>query len=162
MLLVALLATTALAAPQSGRFDRVQSQATVDQICATAVDEAAASVNWMIRPLARPRLSEVATACPGYRFDLQGERFQVQCDGKPPFDWTVGKTGAWEADDGESMTVSLKRSGDALVLDFTGEDGGKTFTYDFGADGALRVTQQVRSSHLPTPMTWTLAYRRSE
>ena len=163
MLIVALLVTTASAAPsQSGRFERAQPTAQVDQICAAAVEDAVGSLAWLIRPIARPRLKAVATACPAYRFDIQGDQFEVQCDGKPAFAWTVGKAGTWTSDDGEVMTVHLDREGEALVLDFAGQDGGKSFTYEWDTEGALRVTQRVRSDHLPAPMTWTLAYSRSE
>jgi hypothetical protein len=162
MIVLALLTTTTLAGPASGRFERAQPAAEVERICATAVDEAASQLSWVIRPLARPRLTGLATACPTYTFDLQGDAFRVQCAGKPAFDWTVGKTGPWTTAEGETVTVSLARRDDALILDFAGKDGGKAFTYRFGPAGDLSVTQRVYSSHLVTPMQWTLAYRRAD
>ena len=83
-----------------------------------------------------------------------GDRFRIQCEGKPPFEWTIGRTGSWTDVEGESFTVTLSRLDQSLNLTFQGEKGSKRFTYRFGPTD-LRVTQQVSSEQLPAPMTWS-------
>lgn len=155
------LATAALAAPPtvSTRFESNQSASAIEAILAQATETSVKSVHWTVRSFARPKLEPLATACPAYTTSVEGGQFKVQCDGKDPFEWTIGKSAPFQSKEGETMTASLTRTGDVLVMDFRQEGGGKSFTYDFSGDD-LTVTQQVYSKHLPVPMTWTLSYAK--
>jgi hypothetical protein len=123
-----------------------------------AVEEGAAGVSWLYRPIARSRLAPVATACPAYTFAIDGDRFRVHCEGRDPFEWTVGVTGPWTDPDGQARVVSLTRSGTSYTLVIENDQGGKRWVYAF-AGSSLTVTQEVFSPHLSVPMRWTLTYR---
>jgi hypothetical protein len=150
------------APPAAASFDLSQPPAVVQGILDRAVEQGVAQVSWALRPLARPRLASVATACPRYHVRVQGVVFSVQCEGKKTFEWTVGKTGPWTDGHGTTHQVSLTRTGDILRLTFQGDEGGKSWAYDFSTEGALRVTQTVSSAHLAQPMSWVLDYVASK
>lgn len=154
-----LFLATAWADVPSGRWVKTTSpehtQAEIDR----AVDEAAQGVSWMYRGIARPKLAEQAVACPAYRFSGEGERFKVQCEGRDPFEWTVGERGTFTDDKGQELTAELQRR-DASTYELVIEapKGGKRWRYIFGEQGALRVEQEVFSEHLDAPMRWSLDY----
>ncbi len=156
-----LLALPVLARASSGksRYLRATPDAETERILAAAVDRAAANVSWVYRGIARPRLAEVATACPAYTFHIEGDAFQVACDGRDPFRWQVGQTGSFTDPKGAEQQVELLRKGSAYHLTIKGDQGGKAWVYAFGDGGALRVEQRVFSPHLGEDMVWTLDYR---
>jgi len=156
-----LTALAGAAAPAAATYQLRQDSVASQRILDAAVEEGVNQVSWALRPLARPRLAEVATACPEYRVSIQGDQYSVQCRGKDPFSWTIGKTGPWTSRAGKTLTVALTRSGDVFRLSFTETDGGKSWVYDFSGEDTLRVTQSVTSAHLGKPMTWSLDYRRA-
>jgi len=154
-----LMSLLGLASPPSGpaRYVAAQSDQEVERILDHTVDETVKGLSWAIRPLARPRLEPLATACPAYQVTIQGASFRIQCEGKDPFTWKVGDSGPWTSPEGKTMQVSLKKQGAAYVLDFKGEQGGKRYTYDFSSQGLI-VTQQIYADQLSEPMQWSLRY----
>jgi len=135
-----------------------QPQSKVQAILDGAVESAVSEFSWALRPMVRPKLAPLATACPSYDVHIDGPAFRIQCKGKDPFEWTVGKSDAWTSPDGRQMTVTLRQEGARFHLDFVGKEGGKTYIYDFAGDG-LVVTQKIYADKLPSPMQWTLSYR---
>lgn len=160
MLILSLIGSALAGTPEPGtRFVADQPKTQIDATLEAAVDKTVSGFSWALRPLARPRLEPLATACPAYTFHIQGDEFRVRCDGKDAFTWQAGHSGPWTSKEGETVTVSLTRSGTTWALDFSGDNGGKVFTYAFQGS-SLTVTQKVYSDKMPEPMVWTLTYSK--
>lgn len=158
-----LLGTAAIAAAAEPgeRWVRATPQAETTQIIDRAVDAAAANVSWAFRGIARPQLAKHATACEGYRFEIEGDRFQVRCDDEEPFAWTVGQKGTISGADGRESTVDLRRQGSTYDLKIESARGGKSWRYAFDDGDRLVVTQRIFSPHLSEDMVWVLTYQRA-
>jgi len=165
-----LVASLALAEPPApdlpalatGRFVLAEPAAVYNPRLDAAVEEAIASLNFLIRPLAGLRLRPAVyeTVCPDLRLTLDAQVFTVQCaDGQPETrhldgrDWT-------HMDDGDLYRVRIVREGRSIAVSSTGERGGQANTYAFTPDGCLSLQGSIFSESLPAPLRWTLPYRR--
>lgn len=158
---VLLCSTPAFAGGAQGRYIPSQSDSAVKAELDRAVEEGVQQVSWALRGLARPQLAKTTKACPAYDFAIEGADFRVQCQGRDPFSWTVGKSGTWTDDKGDEVKVDLKATGErSWLIDFEASAGGKRIHYQFDEGGGLTVTQEVYSSHLAEPVRWTLLYRK--
>jgi hypothetical protein len=138
---------------------RVETQAQALEITTAAVEAAANQMPWVVRPVARTKLQQVAFACPAYDFRWDAAEFRVQCVDSKPFTWKVGQQGTWVDDRGVAHPVSFTRTGDRFELTLGGDDGTKSWIYDFRLPGSMTLTQTVASSYLTAPMRWVLHYR---
>jgi hypothetical protein len=160
LLLALVCAASAQDLGATGRFVPNQDRATIDAELSAAVQRSAASVPVIYRVIARSRLAEVAQACAGYTTALDGDVFTVQCDGRPPFTWTIGTSGRW-SDGRETFEVTSKREQSTIRLDLRGQQGGKRYAYTF-ADGGLEVAHEIYSPQLAESMRWTLTYTKAD
>lgn len=133
-----------------------------DQV-APAIDRCLASVNPLIRLVAKGRLSETNKPYASVTIAIQGPKVSVQRPGAPIVSGpSNGSFFAWTREDGEQLQVSLKLTGTKrLVQTFKAKDGQRVNTYELTEDGKdLRMAVQVSSDKLPQPLTYTLAYAR--
>ncbi|MFK7930996.1 MAG: hypothetical protein AB8H79_22615 [Myxococcota bacterium] len=132
--------------------------ADVQRVRSEAVERSVMSVSWLFRGFARRRLAKVATACPAYQLVVRDPHFEVKCDGNAVFVWTLGKTGTWTTETGDVVDVLLTEKPGGFELQFTSGDSGKRFTYIYGENGTLRVSQRIHSGMLPVPVEYGLDY----
>ncbi|TVQ90049.1 MAG: hypothetical protein EA397_13915 [Deltaproteobacteria bacterium] len=156
-----LLTLAATATPPQGTYLKATPEAQAKAEIERAVDEAAKGVAWAFRGMARPRLAKHATACERYIFEPAGDEFRVQCDGRDPFEWPLGKRDTFTDERGNQVTAEVTEDDGAYTVVIEGDQGGKRWLYRFGDDGGLRVTQEIFSPHMSQPMRWTLDYQRS-
>ncbi|MFK7929703.1 MAG: hypothetical protein AB8H79_16035 [Myxococcota bacterium] len=160
MLMSLLLMSATAAVPQgTTRHALSEPKAQVDAKLSKAVEETVGQIPWAFRGIARPKIAPLATACPAYRFHIEGPSFEVQCDGKDPVKIDVGGTFNWTSPEGDPFVGTLTKAADTYTLNFAGGSGSKRFIYNFGGS-ALVVTQEIRSPRLTAPMRWSLNYAR--
>jgi len=144
-------------------FRLAHPQAVVQAIRGAGIERSVQAVNWFIRGFARHRLEQVATACPAYQILVDDPHFQVICDGNTVFEWTLGQTGTWTTETGDTVGVTLIEHPSAFELHFdAGKGAGKSFHYAWDDRGGLVVTQQITSPRLPVPVRYALTYRAVE
>lgn len=162
------LVATALGAPEaqaaggslagSFKLDLTKS----DQVAA-AIDRCLASVNPLIRMVAKGRLTETNKPYASVTIAIQGAKVSVQRPGAPVVSGpSNGSFFSWTREDGEKLEVSLKLTGTKhLVQTFKAKDGMRVNTFDLTEDGQdLRMAVRVSSDKLPQPLSYTLAYAR--
>ncbi|MFH1466382.1 MAG: hypothetical protein ABIO70_18505 [Pseudomonadota bacterium] len=152
-----------LPALATGRFLLAETPAEYGPRLDAAVDEAIASLNFLIRPLAGLRLRPAvdATVCPDLRLTLVGEVFTVQCaGGEVELRYLDGRDQSY-LDGSDPYRIRVTREGRSIAVVHTGERGGQAKRYTFTEDGALRLEGTIFSSSLPAPLRWTLPYRRA-
>jgi len=132
--------------------------ADVQQVRIEAIERSVMGVSWLFGGFARRRLAKVATACPAYQLLVRDPHFEVKCNGEAVFVWSLGKTGTWTTETGDVVDVLLSEQTGGFELQFTSGDSGKRFTYIYGAQGTLRVSQRIHSGMLPVPVEYGLDY----
>jgi len=135
------------------------SDEAVEAVRQAAIERSVQSVSWFFRGFARSRLNKVATRCGAYRLVVSDPDFRVECNGDTVFAWTFGKTGTWTTETGDVVDVHLTEQPGGFELQFLTGNAGKTFTYVYGPDGDLRVSQKIHSPSLPVPVEYGLDYR---
>ncbi len=160
--LLIMLASAVAARPDipSNEFILAFSAGKTSAIREDAIDRSAMSVNWFFRGFARNRLREVTTACKAYRLVIDAPKFEVYCEGKQVFRWTMGQTGTWTTETGDVVDVDLSYDESSYTLVFDSPGGSKTFNYAYLGNDRLRVTQTIESSRLPTPVSYSLEYTK--
>lgn len=126
------------------------------------MDEAIASLNFLIRPLAGLRLRPAvdATVCLDLRLTMDAQSFTVQCvGGEAETRYLDGREQFYL--DGDPYRIRVTREGRSIAVGHTGERGGQANRYIFTEDGALRLEGTIFSSSLPAPLRWTLPYRKA-
>ncbi len=127
-----------------------------------AITRGTAPMNFAIRPLAR-RL--IAKANPPYQrivISQAGLTASLHLDARPliqtPLD---GSWVRWIREDGGIDRVTGQWSYPAFVVYYQGEDGARVQKYLLDADGrTLRLYVELTSPRLPSPIDYTLVYRR--
>lgn len=135
------------------------SDEAVEAVRQAAIERSVQSVSWLFRGFARSRLNKVATKCGAYRLVVSDPDFRVECNGDTVFAWTFGKTGTWTTETGDVVDVHLTEKPGGFELRFLTGNAGKTFTYIYGPNGDLRVSQKIHSPSLPVAVEYGLDYR---
>jgi hypothetical protein len=168
-LLLLLLATATHAFAQQaqpvleGRFvqrDQAADQRSID----TGIERVAQAFPALLRPLVRPYLAGVTGHCAQPDFAWEGPVLVYSCgddellrrvpDGAP-FTWLP-------PGEDESTTVVLKKLDQHRVsMSFSRELGGRTQTFELGADGIMREHLVYHSDKLPVPLEYTLEFVRA-
>lgn len=145
------------ASPKDGRYtlDKARS-ASVDK----AIEEVVAKMNFVIRPIARSRLTKTNT--PSTKLSIAvADQIEIGLDPKPVTAPSDGKAVAWTRPDGETFQVSVRQEGARLVETFTGKDGSRRNTFSLLDGGkCLAMDVQVESPKLPEPVRYRLVYAR--
>ena len=160
-MLIALWATVALAEPElTGTWRLAEDPAALAQTHAKAIDDAVASLPWIMRPMARPFLKNSVNNCAALGLTFDAERFALTCDDRPPLDRVRGPAKTeFVGIDGDSYTLELDVTDASAQLTFTGERGGQRSHFRRDGD-ALVLRKEIFSQHLPQPIVWEVSYER--
>lgn len=127
-----------------------------------AVDKAVARMGFVLRPFARRRLEHTNRPAQELHLALGPTHHELRFDARAPIR-TPGNGQAipWTREDGERFMVRTTLAGPDLTQRFEAPDGTKTNRFRLDPDGLhLRLQVTVESPSLPTPLTYTLVYRR--
>jgi len=158
-----LLVLPAVASPPAGGvFHPKETTQAVQRRFDAAVQASVASMNWLFRSLARPRIQASVHWCRELELRLTHEVFWSRCDDEAPFVRRFDAHGGTVPDDqGDPMDVSLERRGDRLVLTFENDKARQTTEYRFEDADDLRVDVTITSVDMPVPLAWEIEYERA-
>ncbi|QUX97863.1 hypothetical protein C0J08_21690 [Marinomonas sp. CT5] len=162
-LLTALLSVGAQAAENhlAGRWllqDADSTQAKLDE----AVENVAQEMNFFIRALARPVLKKQTQICHQWLLGWQAKQFQWQCDNAEIDSIPITASGEVIKKDEEGVEISgtYQQTNDAVIVVLESERGKRTNTWKQVGDNELLFTVKLESEKLPTPLTWSLTYKK--
>lgn len=158
--LCVLAVAPALAHPLSGTWTIEGSEAAVRARMDTAVDEAAAQLNFLIRELGRSKLRTAAKVCSAYTFVVGESRWVSQCDAGRRYERPLSGEHKTTDADGDPVTSHLTLAGDGATLAWLGESGGRRNQFKVQGD-TLVLSARIESGSLDKPMQWQLEYRRA-
>lgn len=160
-LVIAFAVLPAMAAPPplQGTFTLIPEQSDdVNQ----AIQSTVAQLNFLIRPIARGRLTKTNKPYQKVILGLTENEISIVTDLRAPIRTKPeGTPIKWTREDGEIFDVSTVWDGTTLKQTFAAEDGQRVNEYRANEDGqgmTLQVT--VSSSKLKEPLRYRLAYKR--
>lgn len=157
-----LLAVASAAEPElTGRYSLAEPPAALVTKHEEAVEQALKQLPWAFRPFARSRLAQAVRNCAVVELRLDPTTFRSRCDDDGPVTHARGADSALTGDDGKRYTVALTTTAESATISFTGDEGGQRTIYAPQPDGALLLTKELFSPHLPKPVRWTVRYRRT-
>lgn len=145
----------------SGRYRYVGGAPQREQLL-QSIDEVVSEMNFVVRPIARSRISEAVSPNRPLEFDFDGGAVTFRNPALPPLRADLGGTPTrWTNQDGATMTVHATLDGTTLKLQFTGDGANSHYTYRFCEEtGRLQVRARVTHDRLPKALTYRLNYRR--
>jgi hypothetical protein len=156
-LLILLLAAAPLGALQPvGRWEL----ANVPDL-PSAIERAVAPMNALVRPFARALLARINPVFRQLQVDRTESEITIQFEDRPalrlPADGTPVE---WFHSAREKLRIMARMNGDDLEQTYQTTEGERTtvFHVDPGSR-LLRLHVTVRSGRLPSPLTYTVAYR---
>jgi hypothetical protein len=154
---------TAVAAAEpdlSGTWVLAEEPTTLARTHAVAVDDAVASLGWVMRPLARPLLRNSVNNCDQLTIALSPDQFTLACDDRPPLNRARGAESTTQIGlDGDTYALTLDVTETTLQLTFDGERGGQKSHFRREGDHLI-LQKQIFSTHLPEPIRWEVKYSR--
>jgi hypothetical protein len=125
------------------------------------IEAATASMNFVIRPIARGRLKKTNPVYRRIRIERSGAEYVFQYDERQiqrvPAD---GRAVDWKREDGEVLRLSVHPDHDDLVQTYQAKDGERTNLFHLDpAAHTLQLRVTVTSPRLPGPVAYTLAYQ---
>ena len=138
--------------------DADSTQAKLDE----AVENVAQEMNFFIRALARPVLKKQTQICQQWTLGWQTEQFQWQCDDAKADNIPLTANGEVIKKDEEDIEISgtYQQTADSVVVILESERGKRTNTWKQVSDDELLFTVKLESEKLPTPLTWSLSYKK--
>jgi len=161
MIVTALLISTAAHA-QDARLQGVFVNPTQsEQPIKRAVDEGAAQINFLLRPIARSRLKKTNPNITRVEIVRSGEEVTLHLGtSKPATARPGGTTVKWSRDD-EEFDLALTWEGTTLAQAFTAPDGKRVNRYTLSPDGnTLSLEITLTSDMLKKPVKYTLTFKR--
>jgi hypothetical protein len=129
----------------------------------SAIDVSVEHMNFIIRPIARRRLAKANRLAEHVEFEVRPDTLAVTFDAMNPIITPLnGDSAAWKrGGTHEWYQVRIETSGDTLRQVIKTDDGQRENDFVFLDDGA-RVALHVilTAERLPTPLRYTLLYRR--
>ena len=160
LFLVPVFAVLSLSAQDyalSGTWNQVKS----DDIAA-AINHTVAVMNFIMRPIARSRLSKLNPAYKKVAIAISDKEVLVKLDEREPIHMPPGgKPAPWTREDGEKFMVAAQVTRDQLIQTFKNEDGERTNVFTLSPDGkSLALSATVKSPQLPKPLTYAISFGR--
>ena len=156
-----LLFSVALAAPPvTGTWTLAEAPDALAHKHAAALELGLSRLPWAMRPLAKGQLTKTIRNCAQVELSVEGGTFRARCGAGKPFGRAFGATAPFTGDDGKPYEITLTESDTAVVLRFSGEQGGQQTTYTQQADGSLLITKEIFSPWLEAPFSWAVRYTR--
>jgi hypothetical protein len=150
--------------PRFERSYRYASGETGEAAIKAAVEEAVRELNPLIRGIARRRMLDANKVIPQLGFDLSGDPLVASYVGgrviEAPAD---GRPVAWTDQYGDTVQVTHRVTNGALLQTMAGSKGDRRNRYRFSDDGkSMTMSVDIRSARLPSPLQYSLEYRRIE
>lgn len=138
--------------------DADSTQAKLDE----AVENVAKEMNFFIRALARPVLKKQTQICNLWLLGLQEIQFQWQCDDAEADTISVTAKSELIKVDEEDVEIfgTYQQTNDSVVVILESERGKRTNTWKQVGENELLFTVKLESEKLPTPLTWSLTYKK--
>jgi hypothetical protein len=138
--------------------DADSTQAKLD----VAVENVAQEMNFFIRALARPVLKKQTQICNLWLLGLQEIQFQWQCDDAEADTISVTAKSELIKVDEEDVEIfgTYQQTNDSVVVILESERGKRTNTWKQVGENELLFTVKLESEKLPTPLTWSLTYKK--
>ena len=129
-----------------------------------AIEAGVKKVNFVIRSMARSRLTNVNPAVKRVAIERANDAITVTFDERKPVRMpTDGSTIKWTREDGQIYDVQLQQKDEQLVQTFKNEEGQRTNTYKLSPDGkTLTLEVELRSERLPEPVRYQLTFARTQ
>ena len=127
-----------------------------------AVENVAQEMNFFIRALARPVLKKQTQVCQQWLLSQTANQFQWQCDSEEVDTISLSASGEVIKKDEEGVEISgtYQETETSVVVVLESERGIRTNTWQSVSDNELIYTVKLESEKLPTPLTWTLTYKK--
>jgi hypothetical protein len=128
-----------------------------------AIDRSVAHMNFIIRPIARRRLTKANRPAEHLEFDVQPDTLAVTFDAMNPIMTPLnGDSTPWmRGGTHERYEVHVELGGDTVRQVIKTDDGQRENVFVFLDDGAKVLLHVILTAErLPTPLRYTLVYRR--
>ena len=136
---------------------RARAERTVDR----AVEQAANSMNLLVRQVARPLLR--ANTFVNYEIELRfrsNNRIFVRFDQRARYTSTVGRTRVVQTPEGDPLNLTQRFRGETLEQVYQADQGTRWNVYTMLDNGRMRVDATTQADMMPQPMHFALTYRR--
>jgi hypothetical protein len=152
----ALLPAFALSAQDPG-FNGVWKHASDSGIPA-AIEETVKDMNFIKRPIARNKLTNVNPVYQKVTISAGGQEISVQFDARNPVKMPAnGQAVPWTREDGQKFMVSARIDGNTLTQQFRNDEGERTNVFTVG-DKKLGLSVTVKSPSLPKALTYSIQF----
>ena len=157
--MIGWFATEARAEPNlDGHYRIIGDPSTLAAQREGGIDNAIASLPWLLRGIARPFLESAVHDCFTVDLHLDNEAFSVNCnhDGALIRSRTIPLevTG----NDGRQYSIGLKVGPADVLVSWDGSQGGQRSWYKLLSNGTLQVRREIYSDKLPESITWVSTY----
>lgn len=131
----------------------------------TKLDEAVESVtqkmNYFIRGLARSALKKQTQVCQQWLLSQTENQFHWQCDNAEVDTISFSASGeVIKEDEGVDVLGTYQQTESAIVVVLESEKGKRTNTWQSVSNNELTYTVKIESRKLPTPLIWSLIYKK--
>ena len=159
LVLPALVAFSLSAQAQS--LDGLWHRTGMDDIHA-AIQACTADMNFITRPIARYKLSNVNPAYQKITLSITPQQVSVKLDDRNPILMPGnGQEAPWTREDGEKFMVAAHVQGNQLIQTFQNDEGHRTNVFHVSPDGkTLTLFVTVTSPKIPKPLTYTMTFGR--
>ena len=160
LFLVPVLAVLSLTA-QEPSLSGTWNQTRADDIVA-AIDGTVADMNFIKRPIARHRLTNLNPAYRKVLIAISDREVLVKFDEREPIHMPPdGKSAPWTREDGAKFMVAAQVSKGQLVQTFKNDEGERTNIFKLSPDGnLLTMSATIKSPQLPKPLTYSISFGR--
>ncbi|MGB5812145.1 MAG: hypothetical protein WBG86_16535 [Polyangiales bacterium] len=145
----------------AGSYTLVGSQAASATTIEASIDAAVASLGGLKKGIARKRLAAVNKAIVRLKLSSTGKQVTVGMDSyvvTAPLD---GKPVVVKTPSGDEARASFKLEHATLVQEMVQSKGTRENTFRFNSDGNLVMHVKETSPQLPTPVSYSLVYKRA-
>jgi hypothetical protein len=146
--------------PMNGSWRIDTADSTLRKNLDAAIESVAKEFNLLFRDLVRQKLSGATKLCATYTLNVQAEAVHFSCDDRPSV--TLQRDGSpfhTLNEAGEPVRGTVEVQGHTVRVSWKGEAGGRTNEFSLKED-TLVLTAKVRSDRIPTPLSWTVDYKK--
>lgn len=127
------------------------------------VDDTVSSLNFVLRPFARRKLTEATKLCDELNFDFQGANLSVTCDERPVQTAPVNQgQGLYTNEEGNRYVLVHKVGQGQILQVFADENGTRQNRYTVSPDGmTIEMEVTINSKQLPEPLVFTREFKKA-
>ena len=127
-----------------------------------AIEATVADMNFIKRPIARHRLTNLNPAYRKLMITLSDREVLVKFDEREPIHMPAdGQSAPWTREDGAKFMVAAQVTKGQLVQTFKNDEGERTNIFKLSPDGnLLTLSATIKSPQLPKPLTYSISFGR--